>query len=319
MMKILANIALLVSLSLITGCIGIDLGSILNPPLVEQELERKGSWASRKIAILDITGDITDGDIGFFGGNVTKPSEVAAILRLIEQDPKVSAVLLRINSPGGEVSATDTIYHELMELKRRKGIPIYASCRSLACSGAYYIAASADKIYCQPTSIVGSIGVIARIPNFKELAGKVGYSETIFKSGVMKDMGHPLKDMSKEERDVFQNLVNHHYERFLDCVINSRGKKVGTRAKLRKIADGRVYTSDNALKLGLVDEVAYLPDVVDKLAIEAGLTAYRVVTYHRGQSTEASLYSSTTRFDRVLHSIAGPRATGFYYLWGPRL
>jgi protease-4 len=318
-MKSLAKVLLLLILSSLTGCIGVDLGVLLNPPLVEHELETKGFWPTQKIAVVDISGDITDGDFGFFGGNVTKPTEVTAIFRLIEQDPNVRAILLRINSPGGEVSATDTIYHELMELKRRKGIPVFAACRSLACSGAYYIACAADRIYSQPTTIVGSIGVIARIPNLKELAGKVGYAETIIKSGAMKDMGHPLKDMPVAERKVFQGLVDHHYERFLDCVASARGKKVGSREKLRKTADGRVYTVDDALKLGLVDEVAYLPGVVDKLASQVGLMKYRVVAYRRGYSPDAGFYTQAPQLDRVLRSISGPRHTGFYYLWHPRM
>jgi protease-4 len=192
---------------------------------------------------------------------------------------------------------------------------------------------AADRVYAQPTSVVGSIGVIARLPQASALAEKIGYSELVFKSGEMKDLANPLRAMTEPERAVCQGLVLALYERFVAAVLAGR-PAFKTAADLQPVADGRVFTAAQAQELKLIDDVAYLPDVIAKAKAAAGLRTAAVVTYGRGPAPDATIYSAGGGAPPVgvgarggsgqvnlvnldLSALVARLQPGFYYLWQP--
>lgn len=310
--------ALMLLAVLLNGCVGVDLSGIFSPPLKEQRLLKKGGWSDGKLVVIDISGEI-----GYEGSMLTaastNPGQIMEIIRKIDDDPDVRGLILRINSPGGEVAATDTIFHELELLKRRRNLPVVTSIIGLGCSGAYYLAVLGDTIYAQPSSIVGSIGVLARMPQLGGLAGKIGYDETIIKSGEMKDMGNPLKPLPPEVKDVIQGLVDNHYQDFIDVVLANR-KPITNRDTLITVADGRVYSAKDALENNLIDNIGYLSTAVDDLRRRAGLENYEVITYRYGESPDAALYSKSALLPTQLinlKSLGIHRTPGFFFIWQP--
>ena len=304
----------------LTGCISLDLMSVVSPSLQEHEISRGGSFTREKILIIELSGLIRSGDSRSLFASHTTPDSIKAILNKALLDDDIKAVVLRIDSPGGEVTATDIIHHDLLTFKKKTGIPIYASFMSVGASGAYYISASADKIFGHPTSILGSIGVIARVPHYSDLADKIGYSEVVFKSGKNKDLGDPLKDMNEEQRLIFQNMIDSMYERFLDVVVQNRSA-FETRDDLKAIADGRIYTPEEALRLELIDGIAYLDEVIAKVGLAAGLENAKVILYNHQPGYDSNIYSKLpTQVNLLnidLHNVFGDSQAGFHYLWMP--
>ncbi len=302
------------------GCLSIDLSKIGSPSLTEHEISRDGVFTQGKILIVEISGQIRSSERRSLFGRDTTPDAIRAILNKAAQDDDIKALVLRINSPGGEVTATDVIYHDLRAFRERTGMPVHAAIMSLGTSGAYYIAASANEIYGHPTSIIGSLGVIARIPQYGELADKVGYGEVVFKSGKNKDLGDPLQEIDEEQRVIFQGMIDSMYERFLDVVVENR-PGYATRDELRPIADGRIYTPEQARAFGLVDGIAYLDEVIEKAKRAAGLEKAKVITYsHRG-GDQSNIYSRLPTQLNLLNidlgSLLGETQAGFHYLWMP--
>ncbi len=302
------------------GCVSVDLLSIISPSLKEHEISRDSRFAKNKILIIDISGFIRSGESRGLFVRYTTPNSIKAILNKAADDENVVAVVLRINSPGGEVTATDIIYHDILKFKKEAEIPVFASIMSLGTSGAYYIGAAADEIYSHPTSIIGSIGVIARVPQFSELADKIGYSEIIFKSGENKDLGNPLTKMSEEQQVIFQNMIDSMHERFLEIVVENRSG-FATKGELRSIADGRIYTPEEALHNELIDGIAYLDEVIEKVKLSAGVEKAKVITYDHGSGYDSNIYSNLPMQVNLLNidlrNIFGDTQPGFHYLWMP--
>lgn len=210
------------------------------------------------IGLLNIEGMIVDsGQGGGFGGGGTVSAQnlLQAIERIREDD--VPVVLLNINSPGGTASASDAIYQALVDLKRDKKTKIVASMGDLAASGGYYIACAADTIVANPATLTGSIGVIIHAQNFQGLMGKVGVTETSIKSGPNKDILSPYRPMRDDERKLLQGIVDETYGQFLTAVSAGRNMPM---SQLRPLADGRIYTGSQALKVGLVDKLGHFLD-----------------------------------------------------------
>ncbi len=198
-----------------------------------------------KVAVLPITGVITDSE--------------ATIdqLKKFAKDGSVKAIVLRINSPGGGVGPSQEIFAEVRKLKDKK--PVVASLGAVAASGGYYIACGSRKIYANPGTITGSIGVIMQFVNVKELIEKIGVKGFVVKSGELKDTGSPLRDMTPEERQYLQSVIDNVYGQFVRAVAEGRGLDVEA---VRKIADGRVFTGEQAKALGLVDALGGQEDAV---------------------------------------------------------
>ncbi len=223
-----------------------------------------------EVAIFDLNGSISNGKPDDFGGDGIAAAQVVPLLRQAEKDG-VKAILLRINSPGGTAAASQAIYEELMRLRKADKIKIVAVFGDIGASGAYYIAAAAHEIMALPGSTVGSIGVIAHVPNFQGLMGKIGMQDQVIKSGAHKDIMSPFRGMDPSERAIIQALVDDTYAQFLEAITAGRPKL--TRPKLAPLADGRIFTGRQAAKVGLIDALGTYSDALKRVASLAGLKA----------------------------------------------
>ncbi len=317
--------ALLIAGLILNGCAFVNLDIVKHvKPLQEQTIEGEGN---AKILLLDITGFISE--IERSGNQLVseKPSTVAHIketLQKAENDPKIAGVILRLNSPGGTVTASDIIYHELNGFKSRKNVPLYATITGIGTSGAYYIAAAADYITAHPTAVTGSIGVILPRFNLSGLIAKVGITENAVKSGDKKDILSPFRSSTVEEDQIMQTIITTLHNRFLDVVQTGRGNKI-ILSELQTLADGRIYTADQALKSKLIDRICYLDETIAAIKEAKGLKEARVVSYYRPGSHIGSIYSGAANDSGSLLSLLNMNSVGFdllnssnfLYLWQP--
>ena len=197
-------------------------------------------------------------------------------LRRFRQTPWIKAVVVRIDSPGGAVAPTQEIFEEIQRIKKTK--PCIASMGNIAASGGYYIASACDKILANPGTLTGSIGVIMQLSNVEELMKKIGVKGINIKSGANKDIGSPFQPLSPEGRDILQSLVDNVHSQFVSAVAKGRGMD---EARVRKLADGRIYSGAQAKDLGLVDQFGTLEDAIDLAAKRVGLDAEPAVYYSR--------------------------------------
>lgn len=276
-----------------------------------------------KIALIDVSGFISEEKQQGF---IEKPDMVSRIkeeLTAAAKDDKVKAILLRVNSPGGTITASDLIYHEILKFKQQTGKKVIVSILDLGTSGAYYIAMAADQVVAHPTSVTGSIGVIMMHINFEGLMEKVGVTAESIKSGPLKDMGSPVKPLSSESREVLQGVIDSMYERFLTVIMNNR--KDLSADQIKKLADGRIYTASEAKELGLVDHIGYLDDVIELTKSEAGIAEAKVILYSRGEGSKNNIYSQIFQKSEPPLSVWGldPKqlfqgtSPKFLYLWMP--
>ncbi len=211
------------------------------------------------IAILNIYGEIgISSQDGAFLKGVQGADYITKRLGRIAKDKRIKALVVRINSPGGSVAASQEIYKGLLNLKK-KGVKVIISMGDVAASGAYYIAISGDKIIADEGSIVGSIGVIFFSPNIENLMEKLGVKFNVIKSGKYKDIGSFSREMTEEEREIIQRLIDKTFLQFFKAV--SRMRKI-PEIKLKEIADGRVFIGEEAKELGLIDEIGTFQDAI---------------------------------------------------------
>ena len=305
-------------LTLLSGCsvVSIDLTPRVRP-LQETTLEGKGR---DKVVLLDLAGVLAEEPIFTLEGRPQVPllARVREELEKADEDDRVRAVVLRINSPGGTVTASDILYHEVSRFKARRKVPVIASILDVGASGGYYVALAADRIVAHPTTVTGSIGVLMLTVNAGGLLEKLGVSANYIKSGPYKDMGSPFRSLSPEERALFQELIDRLYGRFVSLVARERRLD---EARVRSFADGRVYTAAEALSLGLVDRIGYLEDAIAMAKEAAGITEAKVVAYHRPRQYRATIYSTADPpppaagvADLARVVLSGPR---LLYLWWP--
>ena len=228
------------------------------------------SSAGKKIVVIPITGEIFDTNIsGMSASTFSTPDRMHSVLKSLREDDKLAAIILDINSPGGGVTASDKIYHELDLFKQQTKIPIVSLFEDLACSGGYYSAMASDHIVAHSTTFTGSIGVIMQTAEVSELLDKVGVEMNTITSlnnkgkPSYKDMGSPFRKMRPDERAMFQEMITQAWERFTDVVAEGRRGKL-TKEEVRALADGRVLTSRQALKAKLIDSIGYQEDAFAK-------------------------------------------------------
>jgi protease-4 len=239
------------------------------------------------------------------------------------KDEKIKAVVVRINSPGGTVTASDILYHELREFKLKKKVPVIASMMDVAASGGYYLAMASDSVMVHPSTVTGSIGVIMLTVNARGLLEKVGVEANAITSGPRKDMGSPFRVMTAEERGIFQSVIDSFYHRFLAVV--QEGRPNLSAEQIKKLADGRIYSGDQAKAAGLIDEIGYLDDAIEMAKKKAGLTEARVVTYGRRGEYQNNIYSRlfgtsagiTGLANLDLLTMVRGGTPQFMYLWMP--
>jgi protease-4 len=248
------------------------------------------------------------------------PAKIREILEKAEEDEEIKALILRINSPGGTVTASDIIFHELKEFKKRKKIKIYAIIMDLAASGGYYVAMAADKIIAHPTSITGSIGVIALKPTIGGLLDKIGIGVDVVKSVDKKDFMAPWRPFTKEERRLFQETIDGFHQRFIEIIADNRPGLTLDEVKI--IADGRVYDSKKSLENRLVDKIGYFDNALTTIQDDLEVKSIKVVTYFRPGSYKNNIYSALNRSTKIslFNFNLIPTVDSnpvFLYLWAP--
>jgi protease IV len=257
-----------------------------------------GSPGSRQVGLIRVEGVIHSGRSsgGIFGGGDAGAEQLVNLLEKFRDDSSVKSLVIRINSPGGSAAGSQEVYQEIVRA-RRQGKKIVVSMGDVAASGGYYIASGADRIYADPASLTGSIGVIMETADFHELFGKLGINLGSVKSGKHKDMGTPSRPMTSDERKIMQGLINDVFDQFVTDVSN--GRKL-PKDYVLKLADGRVYTGRQALKLKLVDKMGSLRDALDAAAQDAGIRGkYKVVEYQKNPGLMDVLFGSADARSRV--------------------
>jgi protease-4 len=301
------------------GCITINL---IEPSGPVQEVQLSGT-GDGKVLLLDFSGLISSQDKD---GIVPQPNMLATFkeeLTRASKDEKIKALVVRINSPGGTVTASDIMYHELKEFKSKKKIPVIASMMDVAASGGYYLAMAGDTVLVHPSTVTGSIGVIMLTVNARGLLEKVGVEASAITSGPRKDMGSPFRMMTSEEQAIFQSVIDSFYQRFLAVV--QAGRPNLSAEQIKKLADGRIYSGEQAKAAGLVDEIGYLDDALELAKKKAGLTEARIVTYARRGEYQNNIYSRLFGTGSGLASVATLDLLSmvrggtpqFMYLWMP--
>ena len=260
--------------------------------LKETQIDRdNGMFISDKIVVIDIDGIMLNKQQGSWMRSGDNP--VSTFLEKLDKaaaDDNVKAIVLRLNTPGGSVAAADMMYHSLTEFKRKKKVPVVACMMDVAASGGYYLACAADGIIAQPSCITGSIGTIMQTVSFAGTMEKIGITAVAVKSGKMKDMGSPLHELSEEEQVVLQQIIDGFYEQFLGVV--EKGRPDIDKAKLRQLADGRVFTAQQAHTEGLVDRIGYADDAIAWAKKLAAVKKSKTVMYHRPLETMPNVYGS---------------------------
>ncbi len=276
-----------------------------------------------KIAIIEVEGLLAN----VKSGGILQSTENAVSLFVQElgkaaDDSSVKAVVLRVNSPGGTVSGSDAMYQILKRFKAKTHKPVVASIQEVGASGAYYVSCGADKIVAQPTSLVGSIGVIFETFNLQGTMAKLGVRAENYKSAAHKDIGSFFREATDDEKQIMQNLVDDYFARFKGIVIANR--PIPDMSKFTIMTDGRVFSGDEAQKLGLVDQTGILDDAIQLARDMAKAPGAKVVAYKRPASYGGSIYalnSTPTPQANVLNlqlpDAAAILPSGFYYLWNP--
>lgn len=292
-------------------------------PLKEYVVSGKGA---PKLLVITVHGVISHlPKRQFLGSSPSMVERIVAQLHKAEEDAQVKGILLKIDSPGGSTTASDILYHEIDSFKERTGKTIAVSMLNVAASGGYYIALPADLIMAHPTTVTGSVGVIYAQPRMAELLEKVGVGVEVSKSGENKDMGSPFRAPTIIEAELFQEITDKLAARFLDLVAEHRQL---TPEALNDVATARIYLAADAQRLGLVDEIVYLPQAIERAKEICGLgKGAKVVVYRRRPVADDTLYSTAMASTGQggpgsllgLPQLNTGLSSGFHYLWQPGL
>lgn len=266
-----------------------------------------------KVVCIPLQGIIMMGDDGGgFFSSISSTEMALLSIRRATNDEDVRAIILRVDSGGGGITASDIIYKALLDFKEKEPERcVVAVFGDVAASGAYYVSLAADSIVAHPTTITGSIGVLIQSLNAVELGQKIGIKDITIKSGKNKDILNPLGDFTEEQRLLLQGLVDELHSRFVRLVSEGRGIPLDA---VRTLADGRIYSASQALDMGLVDQIGYWEDGMEKTASILGVDSVRVYRYEQGFSI-SSMFKSARNWnpvDSLLYRAKQPR---LLYLW----
>lgn len=247
-----------------------------------QEEIISGSGAD-KIAVLPVEGviqsDVGGGVLG--GGASATPEDLADKLEQAKDDPRVKAIVLEVDSPGGGVVESDQMYNDILEFKKESNKKVVVSMGGTAASGGYYISMAADRVLANRSTITGSLGVIFSFLNYEEAAKKLGLEQVTIKSGPFKDIGAPTRDMTPAERQIFQSLIDESYDQFVDII--DAGRPQLDRERVVELANGRIYSGLQARNQKLVDELGDLERAAEVAGELANARDATVVRYERGE------------------------------------
>jgi len=284
-------------LALLSGC-SQEVGWVIKPVPVDQSLHEAvvtadpGLFVGDKVAVIEVEGLLfNERPSGLFAAGENPVSLFVEKLDKAQADPNVKAVVLRVNSPGGGVTASDIMYRRLTRFRGEKGVPVVAVLEDVAASGGYYVACGADKIIAHPTSVTGSIGTLVQTFSLSGTMQMLHIDAKAVTSGPRKDMASPFKPLDPEDLAILQGMVDQYYQRFLDVVVKSRTSLDAD--KIRALADGRVYTGLQAKDNGLVDGIGYVDDAVLLAKQAAKSPRVKVVMYHRPLGYRANVYSAS--------------------------
>lgn len=306
-------ISLAVNVALVKGKVDAKPVKLGQRRFSEVLLEGKGE---DKIVIIPVKGLISFADPESFWERESMVSRVLDRLKAAEDDPAVKAVILEIDSPGGGITASDIIHHRIKQFQAF-GKKVVASLGDLATSGAYYVACPADLIIAHPTTITGNIGVIIQSFNLEGLMTKIGLRDVTIKAGDQKDLLSPFRTLTPEERELLQEVVDEMFYRFVSVIAEGRNLD---EEQVEEFADGRIFTGNQALSIGLVDKIGYQDEAI-KLARElAGLEEARVVKYKRTLSLWELFRSRSQKFFLRSHTfhlqqLLQPATPRLMYLW----
>jgi protease-4 len=301
--------------------------SITETTVLDDQPSNFLSTTSRKIALIDVQGLIVDARSNQFLSSGENPVDrFAESLDRAAGDADVKAVIIRLNSPGGAVTASDVMYRLVQRFKEDTRKPVVMLMSDVAASGAFYLSCAGDYVIAHPTTVTGSIGVIIQTVNFSEGMARIGIRADAITSGENKAMGSPFEPMPASHRALLQGIVDEFFGQFRDIVVQSHPAL--DESDLQWVTDGRVITGKRAAEIGLVDATGDFHDAVDKAKELANVNIARVVKYHRPLEHVASPWAAApvgagaTNSQVNLMQVTigqGPwsQPMGFYYLWDP--
>ena len=327
------------SLCLFTGChqlpplralakVQVDADAALSPvddhsPVGETPLPGQCLSANApRIAVLDVDGLLLNSNMtGLYSQGDNPVALFRERLDAIEADPLVCALVLRINSPGGGVTATDIMWHDLQDFKLRTHLPVIACLLDLGAGGAYYLATGADQIIAHPTTITGGIGVILNHYNLQDAMSQFNIVAAPIKSGKNIDLGTPIRALDDERRQLLQTMADEFHDRFRRVVAKCRPEVDQTDSSN---FDGRVFTAEQALKRRIIDHIGYLDDAIELAQDVAHQPCSKIVFFHRLKDEARSTYAVTPNVPLqgglIPFSLPGfdrSKLPSFLYLWQP--
>ncbi|MEY8733888.1 signal peptide peptidase SppA [Peribacillus frigoritolerans] len=279
----------------------------------------EGDDYTNVIAVFDVEGTIQDtGEASLLSSATYNHRAFMDKLKMAEENDDIKGIILRVNSPGGGVVESAEIHEKILDIKKVKK-PVYVSMGSMAASGGYYISAPADKIYASPETMTGSLGVIMHGYNYEKLAKKYGVEFETIKSGPHKDIMSPTREMTGEEREILQDMINNSYDQFVKVIADGRGM---TEKEVREIADGRIYDGRQAKENHLIDDFGHLDDVIAAMKTDIGKKDAQVIRY-TDEAGFGSLFSmgaqkmlgndvETAVLTKILSSSNSPRLMYLY-------
>lgn len=294
-----------------------SMGPLVAMPVVRGEVD-----TPRRIALVDVDGLILNQPMtGLYSEGENPVALFREKLDQVARDPCYAAVVIRINSPGGGVTASDVIWHDLRQLKARRGIPIVACLMDVGAGGAYYMATASDHIVAHPTSVTGGIGVILNLYNLEDAMAQFNAIGTPIKSGEHIDLGTPIRAQSDEARQLLQQMADEFHARFKQVVIEGRPQLAHAP---EFVFDGRVFTAQQAVGLHLVDSLGYVDDAVAIAGQMGGAPGAPVVALHRCHDRARTPYDVTpnvplqsTFLPLSIPGLERSRLPMFLYLWQP--
>lgn len=336
MLKTLASLVLVLPFVTAAGCgpvtVSATFGEDDRPP--RETIVGGDRAASTKVVMIDIRGVIADASGEGLGMLFFPPenpvNELVFRLEQAAKDQRVRAVILRINSPGGTVTASDLMYREVRRFRQTTGKPVVASLGEVAASGGYYLALSADEIVTEPTTVTGSIGVIVPTLNVSEGLDRIGIHARNVKSGPNKDMGDPMTPPVERHYEILQTLVDDFYTRFKSLVVERRGTLKPE--QVDEVTDGRIMSGTRAVAAGLADREGGVPEALDAAKRLAGIEKARLVKYTTRGPLPRSPYAMGPEAPRgqavggteinlmqlqIGGGISGGVGPNIYYLWVP--
>jgi protease IV len=265
-------------------------------------MQKQWKTANSEIALVHVNGMLIDS------------TEIVRQLSKYRRDPKIKAIIVRIDSPGGAVAPAQEIYDEINKVKDNNKI-VYASLGSVAASGGYYIACATNYVIANPGTLTGSIGVIMAFNNMEELANKVGVRPTVIKSGAFKDSGSPLRSMKPKERKLLQNVVDDVHQQFVKAV--SLGRNL-PQDEVKLFADGRVMTGKQALEFKLIDEFGGLEKTKELLGKKIGVVGHPSVIEEKEDIPFMDWLMKSVVSKNLIQAFSPAPAPLLQYLWYPQ-